>query len=73
MDITYSSANRNAETALEGEQKGCYVGSPASPLDVMREQMEYLFAHASPNCLPGCPDCIRLANVRRFLLRPFLQ
>lgn len=73
MDITYSSANPNSESSCAGEGERCYVGPPASPLEVMREQMEYLFDHVSPNCVPGCPECVRLANVRRYLLRPFLE
>ena len=47
------------------------VGPPASYADVMREQMEYLLAHAAAACHPGCSDCARLEQVRRYLLRPF--
>lgn len=48
----------------------CY--SRAAPLlDVMQEQVTYLMSHAGNHCHPGCPDCARLEEVRRCLLKPF--
>ena len=49
----------------------CYVEPPPSTMEVMQEQMQYLFAHASSACPPGCAECARLDQVRRCLLRPF--
>ncbi len=48
----------------------CYTG-PAPLADVMFEQLEYLVDHASANCPPGCSECARLAQVEKWLLRPF--
>ena len=43
----------------------------ATPLiDVLLEQLEYLMTHAD-RCRPDCPDCRRLAQVKRCLLKPF--
>ncbi len=47
-----------------------YIES-AIPLDVMVEQLYYLFSHASPSCGADCSDCLRLANVESLLLAPF--
>jgi hypothetical protein len=47
----------------------CYLAAPALP-DVLNEQMSYLLAHAGHN-MPGCADCLRLAQVVRLLMRPF--
>jgi hypothetical protein len=44
---------------------------PASLLDVMMEQLEYLVEHRDGNCGSGCPDCARLEQVQSSLLRPF--
>ena len=73
MNTTSSSANLNTGTSPGNEHESCYLGPAASALEVMQEQIEYLFAHVGPECLPGCPECVRLANVRRYLLRPFLE
>jgi hypothetical protein len=43
----------------------------APVMDVMFEQLEYLIAHQSPSCPPGCPECARLAQVESCLLLPF--
>jgi len=37
----------------------------------MWEQMEFLVAHAGQACNPGCPECSRLEQVKRYLLQPF--
>ncbi len=47
----------------------CYLAAPALP-EVLKEQMSYLLAHAGHNT-KGCPDCLRLAQVVRLLMRPF--
>jgi hypothetical protein len=41
-------------------------------LDVLVEQLEYLVAHEN-GCAPDCPDCRRLAQVKRCLLQPFWE
>ena len=53
-----------------GAEKALYV-EPASLIDVMIEQLEYLFAHSSGACKPGCVECSRLAEVQHSLLKPF--
>ena len=44
---------------------------PAVLIDVLIEQIEYLFAHAD-GCCPGCADCMRLEQAKHYLLLPFL-
>ncbi len=44
---------------------------PAPLLDVMMEQVAYLAGHAVEACPAGCPDCLRLEQVKRWLLAPF--
>jgi len=39
-------------------------------LDVLLEQVKYLVEHGD-GCAPNCPDCRRLARVKRCLLQPF--
>jgi len=71
MSVTYSA---NSEpTAAAAARENCYIGPPAAAVEVMREQLDYLLAHVTPNCLPGCRECMRLAKIRRYLLRPFLE
>ena len=60
QDPTLSPAVRSA----------CYVEQP-SAMEVMREQLEYLLQHDDSDCYRGCPECRRLDQVRRSLLRPF--
>ena len=48
----------------------CYV-TLAPLLEVMEDQIHYLIGHAGRQCLPGCPDCVRLEEAKRCLLRPF--
>jgi hypothetical protein len=40
--------------------------------DVLLEQIEYLLTHGRA-CEPDCSDCMRLEQVKRYLLRPFLS
>ena len=48
----------------------CYL--PAAPLvDILQKQIAYLFAHAGTHRDPECPDCARLEQVERCLLKPF--
>jgi len=54
-----------------GTSKPIYLAETAL-LDVLLEQLEYLVAH-DDGCAPGCPDCRRLAQVKRCLLQPFLE
>jgi|KBSSwiStaDraftv2_1062776.scaffolds.fasta_scaffold1924494_1 hypothetical protein len=56
----------------------CRVGhvsytEPAPLVDVMFEQLEYLVAHRDGDCVPGCADCARLAQVQTCLLGPFQE
>jgi hypothetical protein len=44
---------------------------PAPLLDVMMEQIAYLAGHTAEACPPACPDCVRLEQVKRWLLAPF--
>jgi hypothetical protein len=48
----------------------CYV-APASDIDVMFDQLEYLLAHQNNGCPAGCQDCLRLKQVKVWLLQPF--
>jgi len=47
----------------------CYIPSAALP-DVIREQMDFLLAHAGHNT-PGCAECLRLEQAVWILMRPF--
>jgi hypothetical protein len=47
------------------------VVRPAPLLEVMMEQIAYLAGHAAEACPPACPDCVRLEQVKRWLLAPF--
>jgi len=71
MDSFYSSPNGESEPSAEAGHVQCFLESPAAYADVMREQMEYLLHHLGASCFPGCPDCARLEQVKRPLLRPF--
>jgi hypothetical protein len=44
---------------------------PATMIDVMFDQLEYLLAHESKDCPSGCKDCSRLRQVEDWLLQPF--
>ena len=47
------------------------AGRPAPLVDVMMEQIAYLAGHAAEACPPACPDCMRLEQVKHWLLAPF--
>lgn len=59
----------NSASAAVHVQPSCYLEAPALA-DVVNEQMSYLLAHAGHNTA-GCPDCQRLSDVVRLLMRPF--
>ena len=44
---------------------------PAPLGDILFEQLDYLVAHATQACAPGCADCARLQQVKSWLLLPF--
>jgi hypothetical protein len=44
---------------------------PAPVAEVMREQFDFLLAHASDGCSDACPECARLRAVRELLCKPF--
>ena len=69
MDVLRSSPNLDSPTS-EGALDVSRV-APDLTARIMREQMEYLLNHVSASCFPGCPDCVRLEQVKRPLLRPF--
>ena len=65
------SANHPSAAAAQAlGPRPCYV-EPAPLSDVMFDQLEYLVAHTSSQCSPGCPDCNRLEQVKKWLLAPF--
>ena len=49
------------------------VSEPADEHDVMREQLEYLIAHAAERGTCGCSDCQRYLRVRYLLLEIFTE
>jgi hypothetical protein len=49
------------------------VPEPADESDVMREQLEYLIAHASERGNCGCSECQRYLRVRSLLLEIFSE
>jgi hypothetical protein len=55
----------------DSRRHGCYL-DPAPMLEIMLEQLHFLVEHASEHCPPECPDCARVAQVRNWLLLPFL-
>jgi hypothetical protein len=48
----------------------CYL-APAPLSEVLFDQLEYLLAHRTEDCPPGCTDCSRLQQVKDWLLLPF--
>lgn len=70
MESISSSPNYDS-VAADTAASGGYFPQPASAVEVMWEQMEFLVAHAGPTCAPDCPECVRLEQVKRCLLRPF--
>jgi hypothetical protein len=71
-----SDAETRGSGAIPGDEAGnprharCYTDA-AQLIDVMQDQVWYLMSHGDDHCLTGCPDCARLEEVRRCLLRPF--
>ena len=59
-----------AAGVLEAACRAEYV-EPAPLADILHEQIDYLVAHASTACAPGCADCTRLQQVQGWLLLPF--
>jgi hypothetical protein len=49
------------------------VPEPADESDVMREQLEYLIAHATERGTCDCSDCQRYLRVRSLLLAIFSE
>ncbi|MGO9257819.1 MAG: hypothetical protein ACLQU1_16125 [Bryobacteraceae bacterium] len=64
------SPGQHTQVAVEVARESRYL-APAPAAAVMWEQMEYLMAHAGSTCHPDCPDCTRLEQVKRYLLKPF--
>ena len=60
----------NLPTDLRKLHGSCYT-KPASLVDVMFDQLEWLIGHASGKCPLGCPDCARFEQVKNLLLMPF--
>ena len=59
-----------ADRAIESGRRADYID--AGPIDdILHEQLDYLIAHASESCAPGCSDCARLQQVQGWLLLPF--
>ena len=58
-----------ASETVPGSQV-CYIEA-APAMNVMFEQLEYLLAHESQECSAGCRDCIRLREIKGWLLQPF--
>jgi hypothetical protein len=47
---------------------------PATPLEAMMDQLEYLANHASGRVCPdNCWACVRLKEAEDLLLKPFMQ
>jgi hypothetical protein len=48
------------------------AGLESAPLvDVLFDQLEFLLAHGGLRCPEGCPECVRLEQVKGLLLLPF--
>jgi hypothetical protein len=70
MESISTSPNLDCVAASAVARGSCFL-EPAPAVAVMWEPMEFLVAHAGPACSPGCPECLRLEQVRQWLLRPF--
>jgi hypothetical protein len=57
-------------TSLNEARHSCYI-EPASPVEVMFDQLAWLLEHTNPSCSPGCLHCARLEKVKNLLLEPF--
>ncbi|MGC9944801.1 MAG: hypothetical protein ABSF64_00260 [Bryobacteraceae bacterium] len=49
------------------------IPEPAAQADILREQLEYLIAHADGNAQCGCSACQRYVRVRSALLEVFAE
>lgn len=48
------------------------AGPESLPLeDVLFDQLEFLVGHRSLHCQESCPECVRLEQVKEWLLLPF--
>lgn len=48
------------------------TGPESAPLvDVLFDQLQFLVAHDTSRCAADCPECIRLEQVKGWLLLPF--
>lgn len=56
--------------ALESSRRADYF-QPAPLAEILSEQLDYLIAHTSESCPPGCGECARLQQVQGWLLLPF--
>jgi len=63
-------ATGGAGAASHHSKARCYM-TIAPLLEVMEDQIHFRISHAGKQCLPGCPDCARLEEATRCLLRPF--
>jgi hypothetical protein len=70
MESISSSPSLDSIVAAAVARKRRFV-EPAPAVEVMWEQMEFLVAHAGPKCSPDCAECVRLEQVKQWLLRPF--
>jgi hypothetical protein len=50
-------------TSLNEDRRTCYI-EPASLVEVMFDQLEWLLEQASASCSPECPHCARLERVK---------
>jgi hypothetical protein len=57
-------------TNLNEGRCSCYI-EPASPEEVMFDQLAWLLEHARASCSPDCPHCARLEKVKNLLFAPF--
>jgi hypothetical protein len=62
-----------AKTTLHKALSLPRVPEPADACDVMREQLEYLIAHATEQGICACYDCQRYLRVRSALLEIFSE
>ena len=72
IGLTDHAADRSA-LAVAAALKPLRVGLPRPDpaAAVMREQFDFLVAHAGGDCAADCPECARLDAVRELLFSPF--
>lgn len=66
-----SYAAENPEGLLSSAQANAAPPESAPLVDVLFDQLEFLVAHRSMHCPDGCPECVRLEQVKGWLLLPF--